>query len=144
MLRGCRETQRKRREKCAHTLHAHCTLHTLTSPLLPLPPQDGAGEVPHPLDVNYKLLKAKLQHLDKSQEQYAVIEKYLRVTEPHWRKLKILDVWEVDREGEVSVSVIGGLHCGAIQDTFCLSSRANGLVSTVVRAIGSCFGMEQM
>ena len=110
----------------------------------PPPPQDGAGEVPHPLDVNYELLKAKLQHLDKSQEQYAVIEKYLRVTEPHWRKLKILDVWEVDREGEVSVSVIGGLHCGAIQDTFCLSSRANGLVSTVVRAIGSCFGMEQM
>ena len=47
--------------------------------------------MPHPLDVNYELLKAKLQHLDKSQEQYAVIEKYLRATEPHWRKL-----WKVN------------------------------------------------
>ena len=68
--------------------------------------------MPHPLDVNYELLKAKLQHLDKSQEQYAVIEKYLRATEPHWRKLKILDMWEVNREEEVGVSVTGRLHCG--------------------------------
>lgn len=55
--------------------------------------------------MNYELLKAKLQHLEESQEQYAVIQKYLRATEPQWRKLKILDVWEVNREGEVGVSV---------------------------------------
>lgn len=57
--------------------------------------------------MNYELLKAKLQHLDESQKQYAVIQKYLRATEPQWRKLKILDVWEVNREGEVGVSVTG-------------------------------------
>lgn len=32
LLRGCRETQRKRREKCAHTLHVSA------HPYLPLPP----------------------------------------------------------------------------------------------------------
>ena len=57
--------------------------------------------------MNYELLKAKLQHLEESQEQYAVIQKYLRATEPQWRKLKILDMWEVNREGEVGVSVTG-------------------------------------
>lgn len=60
--------------------------------------------------MNYELLKAKLQHLDESQKQYAVIQKYLRATEPQWRKLKILDVWEVNREGEVGVSVTGRLQ----------------------------------
>ena len=72
--------------------------------------------------MNYELLKAKLQHLEESQEQYAVIQKYLRATEPQWRKLKILDVWEVNREGEVGVSVAGGVQYNIIWGTICLSS----------------------
>ena len=30
-----------------------------------------------------------------------MIEKYVKVTECSWRKTKLLDVWEVDRSGEV-------------------------------------------
>jgi len=62
--------------------------------------QGGGEEVPHPLDVNYELLKAELQHVDKGKEQFAMIEKYLKATEPQWRRLQILDVWEVNRVGE--------------------------------------------
>ena len=80
--------------------------------------QGGGEEVPHPLDVNYELLKAELQHVDKGKEKFAMIEKYLKATEPQWRRLQILDVWEVNREGEVGrsmpVTSIGNnyLNCG--------------------------------
>ena len=57
--------------------------------------------MPHPLDINYQLLKAQLQHVDKTKEQYAMVERYLKATEPQWRRLQIMDVWEVNREGEV-------------------------------------------
>ena len=67
------------------------------------PCMQGSGEeVPHPLDVNYQSLKAELSHVDKKDEEFGVLEKYLRATEPQWRKLEILDVWKVDRDKAVS------------------------------------------
>ena len=61
----------------------------------------ATGDVPHPLDVNYELLKTRLSHVGKGEEGYGIIDKYLKATEPVWRKLEIMDVWEVDRDGEV-------------------------------------------
>ena len=62
-----------------------------------------AEEVPHPLDVNYKLLKANLDHVKKGDKDYQIIEKYLKATEPSYQKLEIMDIWKVDREGEVCI-----------------------------------------
>ena len=63
--------------------------------------------MPHPLDLNYELLKADLVHIDKKEREYDVIEKYLRATEPTYRKLEIIDVWKVDRHGVVCVGWLG-------------------------------------
>ena len=34
-----------------------------------------------------------------------MIEKYVEATEASWRKTKLLDVWEIDRSGEVMLCV---------------------------------------
>ncbi len=65
--------------------------------------------MPHPLDLNYELLKAGLSHLDKRGDEFGVIQTYLKSTEPQWRKIEIQDVWAVDREGEVVSSGPVGL-----------------------------------
>ena len=62
--------------------------------------------MPHPLDLNYELLKTDLALLDKKSHEFGVIEKYLRSTEPHYRRLEVLDVWRVDRH-----NVVGVLKC---------------------------------
>lgn len=65
--------------------------------------QQAGGEVKHPLDLNYELLKADLTLLDKKSSEFSLIEKYLRGTEPQYRKLEIMDVWKVDRHAVVCV-----------------------------------------
>ncbi len=50
----------------------------------------------------YESLKADLVHVEKTSAEYTVLEKYLSVTAPQWKKLEILDVWKVDRDGAVS------------------------------------------
>ena len=57
--------------------------------------------MPHPLDLNYELLKANLAVVERSSDEFKVIEKYLRATEPGYTKLQIIDVWKVDRHGVV-------------------------------------------
>ncbi len=57
--------------------------------------------MPHPLDVDYVSLKAKLEHVKTSENDYKIIEKNLKATMPSYQKLEIIDVWRVDREGEV-------------------------------------------
>lgn len=57
-------------------------------------------EVPHPLDVDYQLLKCQLNLLDPKSDEYKVIDKYLKNTGPTYRSLKILNVWRVDRHLE--------------------------------------------
>ncbi|MBN3270461.1 PARP3 polymerase, partial [Polyodon spathula] len=56
--------------------------------------------VPHPLDQNYLLLKCNLSLMAKASKTYKVIQKYLDETGPLGGKLKLLNVWEVDREKE--------------------------------------------
>lgn len=63
--------------------------------------QPTIGEVPHALDANYDSLKAKLEHVQKTDPEYKVIDTYLKSTEPAYRKLEIIDVWRVDRTEEV-------------------------------------------
>ncbi|KAM5148937.1 protein mono-ADP-ribosyltransferase PARP3 [Mantella aurantiaca] len=57
-------------------------------------------EVPHPLDVDYELLKCQLNLLDPKSEEHKVIDKYVTNTGPTYRKLKILNVWHVARDTE--------------------------------------------
>ncbi|XP_077182003.1 protein mono-ADP-ribosyltransferase PARP3 [Paroedura picta] len=57
-------------------------------------------EVPHPLDKDYDLLKCELTPVDPSSEDYKLIENYVEKTGCTYRKLKILNIWKVNREGE--------------------------------------------
>ncbi|NXE55409.1 PARP3 polymerase, partial [Casuarius casuarius] len=54
-------------------------------------------EVPHPLDQDYALLCCQLSLLDPASPEYKLIENYVTQT---GNKLQILNIWEVDREGE--------------------------------------------
>nr|XP_046239788.1 protein mono-ADP-ribosyltransferase PARP3 [Scatophagus argus] len=56
--------------------------------------------VPHPLDQDYNSLKCKLSLMDKDTETFKIIETYLKATKDDYRKPKILNVWEIDRETE--------------------------------------------
>lgn len=55
--------------------------------------------VPHPLDKDYQSLKCDLSLVGTDTEEFQVIQKYLSATQAG-RKLKLLDVWKVDREAE--------------------------------------------
>ncbi|KAL8212335.1 UNVERIFIED_CONTAM: Poly [ADP-ribose] polymerase 3 [Gekko kuhli] len=57
-------------------------------------------EVPHPLDKDYELLKCELSLVDPSSEDYELIVTYVENTGGTYRKLKVLNVWKVNREGE--------------------------------------------
>ncbi|KAG8436109.1 hypothetical protein GDO86_007281 [Hymenochirus boettgeri] len=57
-------------------------------------------EVPHPLDVNYQLLKCGLSLLKPSTDDYKVIRTYVENTGASYRPPKILNVWRVNRENE--------------------------------------------
>ncbi|XP_008295097.1 protein mono-ADP-ribosyltransferase PARP3 [Stegastes partitus] len=56
--------------------------------------------VPHRIDQDYNSLKCRLTLMDKSSETFKIIEKYLKATAGDYRKPKIVNVWEVDRETE--------------------------------------------
>eukprot|EP00731_Ephydatia_muelleri_P003429 Em0001g3429a len=58
------------------------------------------GAVPHPLDVNYQSLNARLSHIAPTESVYNTIKQYVDATGPTYKKLEILDVWEVDRQTE--------------------------------------------
>ncbi|KAE8611964.1 hypothetical protein XENTR_v10012650 [Xenopus tropicalis] len=62
--------------------------------------EEKVQEVPHPLDVDYELLKCDLSLLDTSTEEYKVIKTYVENTGPTYRTLKIQNVWCVNRETE--------------------------------------------
>jgi len=58
-------------------------------------------EVPHPLDVNYGLLKCGLTHVNSKEDVYKIIHTYVENTKSSYSSnIKLLDVWEVDRENE--------------------------------------------
>jgi len=54
---------------------------------------------PHPHDVNYGLLKCKLEVVDQNSEEFKIIETYTTNTKGY-RKCEIIDCWRVEREGE--------------------------------------------
>ncbi|XP_057311837.1 protein mono-ADP-ribosyltransferase PARP3-like isoform X2 [Hydractinia symbiolongicarpus] len=56
-------------------------------------------EEPHPLDVNYGLLKCGLTRVKPSENAYKVISKYIDNTKSSGG-IKLLDIWEVDRQDE--------------------------------------------
>ncbi|KAG5275064.1 hypothetical protein AALO_G00143160 [Alosa alosa] len=56
--------------------------------------------VPHPLDKDYQSLKCNLNTLGSDTEEFQVIQKYLDATAAGYRKAKIVDVWQVEREAE--------------------------------------------
>ena len=53
--------------------------------------------VPSPIDSHYKTLQADLSHVDKNDENFQHIQQYFDKTK---RSGKLLDVWEVNRNGE--------------------------------------------
>uniref|UniRef100_A0A8C0HCJ5 Poly [ADP-ribose] polymerase n=1 Tax=Chelonoidis abingdonii TaxID=106734 RepID=A0A8C0HCJ5_CHEAB len=57
-------------------------------------------EVPHPLDKDYELLKCELTLVDPALEDYQVIQTYVEKTRMSHRKVNILNIWKVKREGE--------------------------------------------
>ncbi|XP_038054428.1 protein mono-ADP-ribosyltransferase PARP3-like [Patiria miniata] len=62
--------------------------------------QSQAAVAPNPLDVNYELLKCKLEHVAPKSEEHKVISTYVDHTKGGWRQPKLLNVWKVAREGE--------------------------------------------
>ncbi|XP_026580993.1 poly [ADP-ribose] polymerase 3 isoform X2 [Pseudonaja textilis] len=57
-------------------------------------------EVLHPLDKDYRLLKCELTLVDSSSEDYKLIETYVKKTSSPYQKLRIMNIWKVNREGE--------------------------------------------
>jgi poly [ADP-ribose] polymerase len=56
--------------------------------------------VPHPADENYKKIKADLEYIDPSSEEYGWISKYLQATGASYYNLKLVDVFRLNRHGE--------------------------------------------
>jgi len=57
--------------------------------------------VDHPYDVNYGLLNTRLTHINKSSDNFKLLEQYFLATEGQgWRKQKLKEIWEVDRAPE--------------------------------------------
>ncbi|XP_022047918.2 protein mono-ADP-ribosyltransferase PARP3 [Acanthochromis polyacanthus] len=56
--------------------------------------------VPHSIDQDYTSLKCRLSLVDKSTKTFKIIEQYLKATADDYRKPKIVNVWEVDRDTE--------------------------------------------
>lgn len=57
----------------------------------------------NPIDQNYEQLKCKLNPMDKTNDMYKLIDKYLQSTHASTHqqyKMQIEEIFEVDREGE--------------------------------------------
>lgn len=57
-------------------------------------------EIPNPIDINYELLNADLELVDKKSTEFKVIETYTKETAGAWRTPVIQQVWRVNRHGE--------------------------------------------
>jgi len=57
-------------------------------------------KIENPLDNNYNLLNCDINPLEKKSEEYKAILNYLRATEGSYRKLKLVDVFEISRHKE--------------------------------------------
>lgn len=61
-----------------------------------------SAKQPHPLDINYNLLKCELKLLDPKSKEYKTLETYTKETgnKGGWRVPKIQHIWSMRREGE--------------------------------------------
>lgn len=60
-------------------------------------------EVPHPLDMNYSLLKAQLKLVDPKSNDFKVLNKYFMETKGGgWCNPKLKHIWSVSRDGETN------------------------------------------
>lgn len=60
-----------------------------------------SAKQPHPLDVNYNLLKCELKLLDPKSKEYKTLDTYTKETGKGWRGApKIKHIWSMRREGE--------------------------------------------
>jgi len=60
----------------------------------------GVEEVDNPLDVNYKKIGNDMKVLGKNSKEFKIIETYFDNTKVQGSKLKLLEVWALDRSGE--------------------------------------------
>lgn len=63
-------------------------------------PEPDPEAVPHPADENYKKIKADLEYIDPTSEEYAWILKYMQATGASYYNLKLVDVFRLNRHGE--------------------------------------------
>jgi poly [ADP-ribose] polymerase len=56
--------------------------------------------LPNPADVNYKKLKAHLDWVDPGSREFEIIKTYLERTAAQYYRLKLVDVFRVDRKAE--------------------------------------------
>ena len=56
--------------------------------------------LPHPADANYGKLKSDLEWVDPQTEEYGFVETYMQQTGCSYYKLKLVDLFRVDRHGE--------------------------------------------
>ena len=57
-------------------------------------------QVPYPADSHYDSLKANLSLVDTKSQEYKIVKKYFDETKNSSYSAKLLNVWNVDREGE--------------------------------------------
>lgn len=62
--------------------------------------QAGGDDSINPIDKKYQQLQAELTHIKTSAPIHKKVVQYIKATESTWRKVKLLDMWEVDRNGE--------------------------------------------
>ena len=55
---------------------------------------------PNPADTNYKKLKSKLEWVDPSNKEWELVNTYMQNTAATYYKLKLVDLFRVDRDGE--------------------------------------------
>ena len=102
------------------------------------------AEEPHPLDVKYGLLRAKLESLGPKDEEFQMIQKYVECTGSPVEKKNLQNVWRVDREGEVSEKgdrLVVDRLLSPVPPPVC---RETASPSTLTWTTASCFGMEPM
>lgn len=56
--------------------------------------------LPHPTDSHYKKIKADLEYVDTKSEEYRMVEQYMNATAASYYKLKLVDLFRVNRHGE--------------------------------------------
>lgn len=59
-----------------------------------------SDEMSNPIDQKYAQLQARLEHVGKTSKVYKMVQKYIDATKSGYNNIKMLDMWEVDRNGE--------------------------------------------